>query len=67
MLLLVQIIKEIQAAKFFIMLAIEVTDSSNMEQVSVVIRYVDGKNIKKDFNSRTYHRRVSCNCATFLA
>ena len=65
--LVVQIIKEIQAAKFFIMLAVEVTDSFNMEQVSVVIRYVDGKNIREDFNSRTYHRRVYCNCATFLA
>ena len=36
-----QIIKEIQAAKFFKILADEVTNCSNLEQVSIVIRFVD--------------------------
>jgi len=45
-----QIIDEIQAAKFFTILADEVTDCSNLEQVSIVIRFVDGdKNIREDF------------------
>ena len=37
-----QIIDEIQAAKFFTILADEVTNCSNLEQISIVIRFVDG-------------------------
>ena len=45
-----QIIDEIQAAKFFTILADEVTSCSNLEQVSIVIRFVDDdKNIREDF------------------
>ncbi len=45
-----QIIDEIQAAKFFTILADEVTDCANLEQVSLVIRFVDShKNIREDF------------------
>ena len=45
-----QIIVEIQPTKFFTILADEVTDSSNLEQVSIVIRFVDGdQHIKVDF------------------
>jgi len=47
-----QIIDEIQAAKFFTILADEVTDCSNLEQVSIVIRFVDGDNkVREDFLS----------------
>lgn len=36
--------------KFFTILADEVTDCSNLEQVSIVIRFVDGdKNMREDF------------------
>ena len=45
-----QIIHKIQTAKFFTILADEVTDCSNLEQVSIVIRFVDSdKNIREDF------------------
>ena len=45
-----QIIDEIKAARFFTILADEVTDCSNLEQVSIVIRFVDvNKNIREDF------------------
>ena len=45
-----QIIHEIQTAKFFTILADEVTDCSNLEQLSIVIRFVDSdKNIREDF------------------
>lgn len=45
-----QIIQEIKAAKFFTILADEVTDCSNLEQVSLVIRFVDAeKNIREEF------------------
>ena len=44
------IIDKIQAAKFFTILADEVTDCSNLEQVSTVIRFVDSdKSIREDF------------------
>ena len=44
------IIEEIQAAKFFTILADKVTECSNLEQVSTVIRFVDSdKNIREDF------------------
>lgn len=45
-----RIIKEVNEAKFFTILADEVTDCSNVEQVSLVIRFVDNdKNIREDF------------------
>ena len=45
-----QILHEIRTAKFFTILADEVTDCSNLEQVSTVIRFVDrDKNIREDF------------------
>ena len=45
-----KIIKEIQAAKFFSLLADEVTDCANLEQVSIVIRFVDrDKQIREEF------------------
>ena len=44
------VIEEIHAAKFFTILADEVTDCANLEQVSIVIRYVDSeKRIKEEF------------------
>ena len=45
-----QLVTEIQAAKFYTILADEATDCSNLEQVSIVIRFVDGdKRIREDF------------------
>ena len=45
-----KIIDEIQAVKFFTILADEVSDCSNLEQVSVVIRFVDkDNNIEEEF------------------
>lgn len=45
-----KIIDKIQAAKFFTILADEVTDCANLEQVSLVIRFADShKNITEDF------------------
>ena len=45
-----KIIKEIQDAKFFSLLADEVTDCSNLEQLSVVLRFVDAnKQIREEF------------------
>ena len=45
-----KIIKEIQTAKYFSLLADEVTDCGNLEQLSVVIRFVDGdKQIREEF------------------
>ncbi len=44
------LIQEIKDAKYFSILADEVTDCSNLEQVSFVIRFVDsGKQIKEEF------------------
>ena len=44
------VIEEIHAAKFFTILADEVTDCANLEQVSIVIRYVDSeKRIREEF------------------
>ena len=37
-----QIIGEIQATQFFTILADEVTNCSNLERVSILIRFVDG-------------------------
>ena len=36
-----QIVNEVKEAKFFAILADEATDCSNVEQMSLVIRYVD--------------------------
>ena len=45
-----KIIDEIQAVEFFTILADEVSDCSNLEQVSVVIRFVDkDNNIREKF------------------
>ena len=45
-----EIIDEIKTAKFISILADEVTDCSNLEQVSIVIRFVDrDKKIKEEF------------------
>ena len=45
-----KIIEEIQTAKYFSLLADEVTDCGNLEQLSVVIRFVDGdKQIREEF------------------
>ena len=45
-----KIIEEIQAAKFFSLLADEVTNCANLEQVSIVIRFVDrDKEIREEF------------------
>ena len=45
-----KIIDEVKAAKFFTILADEVTDRANLEQLSVVIRFVDGdKQIREEF------------------
>ena len=45
-----EIIQEIKAAKFFSVLADEVTDCANLEQISIVIRFVDSdKNIREEF------------------
>ena len=44
------IIKEIKNSKYFTILADEVTDCANLEQISVVIRFVDGdKQIREEF------------------
>ena len=44
------IINEMQAVKFFTLLGDEVADCSNLEQISIVIRFVDSnKNIREDF------------------
>lgn len=46
----VQDIEEIHTAKFFAILADEVTDCANLEQVSILIRFVDSeKCIKEEF------------------
>ena len=45
-----EIIDEIQTVKNFSILADEVTDCSNLEQVSIVIRFVDrDKTIREEF------------------
>lgn len=45
-----RIIKDIQTAKYFSLLADEATDCGNLEQVSVVIRFVDGdKQIREEY------------------
>ena len=45
-----KIIKEIQHSKYFTILADEVTDCANLEQISVVIRFVDvNKQIREEF------------------
>ena len=45
-----EISDEIQSVKFFSILADEVTDCSNLEQVSIVIRFVDrDKTIRENF------------------
>ena len=55
-----QIIHKIQTAKFFTILADEVTDCSNLEQVSIVIRFVDSdKNIREDFLSFVTVERIT--------
>ena len=36
-----QIISKVQAAKWFTVIADEVTDAANKEQLSVVLRYID--------------------------
>ena len=44
------LIQEIKAAKFYSILADEVTDCANLEQVSLVIRFVDSnKHIREEF------------------
>ena len=44
------IIEEIHAAKFFTILADKVSDCANLEQVSLVIRFVDSeKCIREEF------------------
>lgn len=52
------IIRKIQAAKFFTLLADEVNDYLNLKQVSIVLRFVDD-DIREEFlgfyNSRTHH------------
>ena len=40
-----KIIAEIKKSKFFFIIAVEVTDCSNKEQMPLVIRFVDGSNI----------------------
>ena len=45
-----RIIKNIQTAKYFSLLADEVTDCGNLEQISVVIRFVDeDRQIREEF------------------
>ena len=45
-----KIVKEVQTAKKFSLLADEVTDCANLEQVSLVLRFVDGnKQIREEF------------------
>ena len=45
-----ELIQEVKAAKFFSILADEVTDCANLEQVSLVIRFVDSeKHIREEF------------------
>ena len=39
-----QIVKEVHVSKYFSVLADEVTDTSNKEQLSIVLRYVDSEN-----------------------
>ena len=52
------IIEEIHAAKFFTILADEVTDCANLEQISVAIRFIDSeKRIREEF-SRLCHNRM---------
>ena len=55
-----QIIHEIQTAKFLTILADEITNCSNLEQVSIVIRFVDNdKNIREDFLSFITVERIT--------
>ncbi len=45
-----KLIQEIKTAKFFTILADEVTDCANLEQVSLVVRFVDSdKQIREEF------------------
>ena len=45
-----QILKDVHVSKYFSVLADEVTDASNKEQLSIVLRYVDSqKNIQEHF------------------
>ena len=51
------LIQEIKAAKFYSILADEVTDCANLEQVSLVIRFVDSnKHIREEFLDLSHHR-----------
>ena len=44
------ITEKIHSAKFFMILADELTDCANLEQVSIIVRFVDcNKHIKEDF------------------
>ena len=55
------VIEEIHAAKFFTILADEVTDCANLEQVSIVIRYVDSeKRIREEFLGFVTVERITC-------
>ena len=63
-----KIIDEIKAAKFFTILADEVTDCANLEQSSVVIRFVDGdKQIREEFLDFITVERITGDSTSFLA
>ena len=55
-----KISKEIQTAKYFSLLADEVTDCGNLEQLSVVIRFVEGdKQIREEFRGFIIVERIT--------
>ena len=60
------IIEEIHAAKFFTILADEVTDSANLQQVSVVIRFVDDSEREEFLGFVTVERITGQALATAL-
>ena len=67
-----KIIKEIKYAKYFRILADEVTDCANLEQVSVVIRFIDiEKQVGEEFLDFITVERITgdlhLNCSSFLA
>ncbi len=57
-----KILDKIRQAKFFTILADEVTDCSNLEQLSIVIRFVDDKIIREEFLGFIAVERITGEC-----
>ena len=55
-----QILEEVKKAKYYSVLCDEVSDASNKEQVSIVLRFVDGTNsIREEFLDFIYTDRIT--------